>query len=218
MATWSSATCENMLRSTATNLHKLSPSQTIAGQLDKPSLQLDNWTIGIAAMEPDPAEVIRGPKDYKLDNVMDPIKIMNKTTNGICRLPGLKLVIYGSGHEYEDVTRGNGVSVASVIWFGTDSNQCELFFWISGLQKKILTSMWLIWKRVLHEFISLFACMYDSSKTWLFRQWMLKSQCLWAVPHQVSTYSFMPQSHWNHQQIVLPPLKQKRITIMLKRC
>lgn len=117
-----------MLRSTATNLHKLSPSQTIAGQLDKPSLQLDNWTIGIAAMEPDPAEVIRGPKDYKLDNVMDPIKIMNKTTNGICRLPGLKLVIYGSGHEYEDVTRGNGVSVASVIWFGTDSNQCELFF------------------------------------------------------------------------------------------
>ena len=59
---------------------------------------------------------------------MDPIKIMNKTTNGICRLPGLKLVIYGSGHEYEDVTRGNGVSVASVIWFGTDSNQCELFF------------------------------------------------------------------------------------------
>lgn len=79
------------------------------------------------AAEPDPAEVIRGPKDYKLDKEMDPIKITKKVNNGICHLPGLKLVVYGSEHQYEDVTHGNGVSAASVIWFGTDSNQCDFF-------------------------------------------------------------------------------------------
>ena len=82
----------------------------------------------MAAMEQDCAEAIRGPKDYKLDGLMDPIKITKLTDHGVCRLPGIKLVVYGQGHEYEDVTRGNRVSVASVIWFGTDSNQCELFF------------------------------------------------------------------------------------------
>ena len=154
-----------MLRSTATNLHRLSP-----GTIWLPNT-LD-WTRCTAAMG-EQGHLGRGKTDYKLDNVMDPQKLKTGVEKGICKLSGIKLVVYGSGYEYEDVTSANRSSVdiilCFVIWIGTDSNQCELFGWmLTGLQKKFWLQCDSFVTVCCTNSSGLFACMYDSSENFTF--------------------------------------------------
>ena len=46
---------------------------------------------------------------------MDPQKSKTGVEKGICKLSGVKLVVYGSGYEYEDVTSANRFSVDIIL-------------------------------------------------------------------------------------------------------
>lgn len=59
-------------------------------------------------MEPSPA--LREQKDFKQDG-LDPAVV----AKGRCDNPGMKLVVYRSDYEYEDISRANRVSVDIIL-------------------------------------------------------------------------------------------------------